>query len=89
MPRVTSFAPQRDHEHLDAAAGVDGLDAFFGQCVADGVTILKPLTPAAWGTKDFYVEDPDMTSRANFESREEVGETVPFDVQMDARLYSI
>jgi hypothetical protein len=21
--------------------------------------ILKPLAPTAWGTKDFYVEDPD------------------------------
>jgi uncharacterized glyoxalase superfamily protein PhnB len=23
------------------------------------VTILKPLAATAWGTKDFYVEDPD------------------------------
>jgi catechol 2,3-dioxygenase-like lactoylglutathione lyase family enzyme len=50
---------RRDHEHLDAAAGVDGIEAFFRQCVANGVRILKPLTPTAWGTKDFYVEDPD------------------------------
>lgn len=50
---------RRDHEHLDAAAGVDGIEAFFKQCVANGVTILKPLAPTAWGTKDFYVEDPD------------------------------
>ena len=50
---------RRDHEHLDAAAGVDGIEAFFRQCVANGVKILKPLTPTAWGTKDFYVEDPD------------------------------
>jgi len=42
---------RRDHEHLDAAAGVDG--------IANGVAILKPLAPTAWGTKDFYVEDPD------------------------------
>lgn len=50
---------RRDHEHLDAAAGVDGIEAFFMQCVANGATILKPLTPTEWGTKDFYVEDPD------------------------------
>ena len=50
---------RRDNEHLDAAGGVDGIEAFFDQCVADGVTILKPLAPTEWGTKDFYVEDPD------------------------------
>jgi len=50
---------RRDNERLDAAAGVDGIEAFFKQCVANGATILKPLAPTAWGTKDFYVEDPD------------------------------
>ena len=50
---------RREHEHLDAAAGVDGIDAFFAQCVANGATILKALTPTPWGTQDFYVEDPD------------------------------
>ena len=50
---------RRDNEHLDAAAGVDGIEAFFQRCVAGGVTILKPLAPTAWGTKDFYIEDPD------------------------------
>jgi len=50
---------RHDNEHLDAAAGVDGIEGFFEQCVANGVTILKPLIPTAWGTKDFYVEDPD------------------------------
>jgi catechol 2,3-dioxygenase-like lactoylglutathione lyase family enzyme len=50
---------RRDNEHLDAAAGVDGIEAFYGQCVANGITILKPLTATAWGTKDFYIEDPD------------------------------
>ena len=48
-----------DNEHLDAAAGVDGIEAFYEQCVASGVTILRPLSPTEWGTKDFYVEDPD------------------------------
>ena len=50
---------RRDHEHLDAAAGVDGIEAFYDRCVANGVTIIKPIAPTAWGTKDFYVEDPD------------------------------
>src|SRR5688500_6727245 len=50
---------RRDNQHLDAAAGVDGIDAFFNTCVANGVTILKPLAPTEWGTRDFYVEDPD------------------------------
>jgi catechol 2,3-dioxygenase-like lactoylglutathione lyase family enzyme len=50
---------RRESEHLDAAAGVDGIEAFYGQCVANGVTIVKPLAATAWGTKDFYIEDPD------------------------------
>jgi catechol 2,3-dioxygenase-like lactoylglutathione lyase family enzyme len=50
---------RRDNEHLDAAAGVDGIEAFFRRCVANGVTILRPLAPTEWGTLDFYVEDPD------------------------------
>jgi catechol 2,3-dioxygenase-like lactoylglutathione lyase family enzyme len=50
---------RRDNEHLDAAAGVDGIEAFYEQCVANGVTIIKPLAATAWGTKDFYIEDPD------------------------------
>jgi catechol 2,3-dioxygenase-like lactoylglutathione lyase family enzyme len=50
---------RREHEHLDAAAGVDGIEAFYAQCAASGARIIKPLTATAWGTKDFYVEDPD------------------------------
>jgi len=50
---------RRDNEHLDAAAGVDGIEAFYEHCVANGVTILKPLADTPWGTKDFYIEDPD------------------------------
>lgn len=50
---------RREHERLDAAAGVDGIEAFYAQCVANGATILKPLAATAWGTRDFYVEDPD------------------------------
>ena len=50
---------RREHEHLDAAVGVDGIEAFYEQCVAKGAIIHKRLEPTAWGTKDFYVEDPD------------------------------
>ena len=50
---------RRENEHLDAAAGVHGIEAFLEQCVANGATILKPLQDTAWGTKDFYIEDPD------------------------------
>ena len=50
---------RRDHEHLDAAAGVDGIEAFFRQCVTNGTTIHNPLATTPWGTMDFYVEDPD------------------------------
>jgi catechol 2,3-dioxygenase-like lactoylglutathione lyase family enzyme len=50
---------RRANEHLDASAGVDGIEAFYEQCVANGVAILKPLAATAWGTKDFYIEDPD------------------------------
>jgi catechol 2,3-dioxygenase-like lactoylglutathione lyase family enzyme len=50
---------RKENEHLDAAAGVDGIEAFYDRCSANGVTIIKPLAPTPWGTKDFYVEDPD------------------------------
>ena len=50
---------RRDNEHLDVSAGVDGIEAFYERCVANGATIFKPLATTAWGTKDFYVEDPD------------------------------
>ena len=50
---------RREHEHLDAAAGVDGIEAFYDQCVANGAKILRPLAATEWGTKDFYLEDPD------------------------------
>ena len=50
---------RRDNEHLDACARVDGIEALYAECVAAGVAILKPLAATAWGTLDFYVEDPD------------------------------
>jgi uncharacterized glyoxalase superfamily protein PhnB len=56
---VAERSHRREHEHLDAASGVEDIEAFYAQCVANGVTILKPLAATAWGTKDFYIEDPD------------------------------
>ena len=35
---------KRDNDHLDASAGVDGVEAFYERCVANGVTIIKPIT---------------------------------------------
>jgi catechol 2,3-dioxygenase-like lactoylglutathione lyase family enzyme len=55
----TERSHRRDNEHLDVYAGVSGIDAFYAQCVASGVKIIKALAPTAWGTKDFYLEDPD------------------------------
>jgi catechol 2,3-dioxygenase-like lactoylglutathione lyase family enzyme len=50
---------RRDNEHLDAAAGVDGIEALHQLCFEAGVKVVKPLAATPWGTKDFYVEDPD------------------------------
>ena len=50
---------RREHERLDAAAGVDGIEAFYAHCIAMGVRIIQPLAATEWGTKDFYIEDPD------------------------------
>lgn len=59
-PKRSSERQHRhDQDHLDAAAGVDGIEVFYAQCVASGASILKPLAATAWGTKDFYIEDPD------------------------------
>ncbi len=50
---------RRENEHLDAYAGVEEIDAFYEQCFAKGARILKPLAETSWGTKDFYLEDPE------------------------------
>lgn len=50
---------RRTNDHLDAAAGVEGIEVFHAQCAAKGATIIKPLSDTPWGTKDFYLEDPD------------------------------
>lgn len=52
-------APKDEPESLDAAAGVAGIEAFYERCTANGARIIKPLAATAWGTMDFYIEDPD------------------------------
>jgi predicted enzyme related to lactoylglutathione lyase len=52
-------ANRRQHEHLDVYADVAGVDALYDACKAKGATILKPLERTPWGTKDFYLEDPE------------------------------
>ena len=50
---------RRSNEHLDASAGVKGIEEYYGQCVTNGAKIIKSIAATDWGTKDFYVEDPD------------------------------
>jgi hypothetical protein len=45
-----------DHEHLAASAGVDGIEAFYQRCVANGVRSSSRSLPLHWGTKDFCAE---------------------------------
>lgn len=52
-------AHRREHEHLDIYAGVVGVDALYETCKANGATITKPLAGTAWGTRDFYIMDPE------------------------------
>ena len=47
------------------------------QAVRHGATIMKPLAATAWGTKDFYIEDPDgyIISFGGSPSAERIGTT--------------
>jgi uncharacterized glyoxalase superfamily protein PhnB len=56
---IEDRANRRQHEHLDVYANVIGVDALYDACKAKGATILKPLDRTAWGTNDFYLEDPE------------------------------
>jgi hypothetical protein len=42
---------RREHEHLDAAGGVEGIEAFYALCLANGVTILRPLAATHGGRR--------------------------------------
>ena len=50
---------RHEQGHLDIYAGVAGVDALYEACMAKGATILKPLAPTPWGTRDFYLQDPE------------------------------
>ena len=60
-------APKRDREgrhrtgdeHLDAYLVVSGIDELYRELHDRGALIVKPLENRPWGTRDFYVEDPD------------------------------
>jgi uncharacterized glyoxalase superfamily protein PhnB len=56
---VADRTNRRQHEHLDVYASVIGVDALYDSCKAKSATILKPLERRPWGTKDFYLEDPE------------------------------
>jgi catechol 2,3-dioxygenase-like lactoylglutathione lyase family enzyme len=56
---VEDRANRRQHEHLDVYASVTGVEALYDACKTKGATILKPLDRTAWGTHDFYLEDPE------------------------------
>ena len=50
---------RRSNEHLDAYFVVSGVAELHAELVARGAPIAKPLERRPWGTRDFYVEDPD------------------------------
>jgi uncharacterized glyoxalase superfamily protein PhnB len=52
-------AHRRSEEHLDAYVIVQGVDALHDELVGRGAPITRPLEQRPWGTRDFYVEDPD------------------------------
>ena len=56
---VADRAHRREREHLDVYAGVVGVDALYETCKAKGATITKPLASTPWGTRDFYLMDPE------------------------------
>jgi catechol 2,3-dioxygenase-like lactoylglutathione lyase family enzyme len=56
---VEERANRRQRQHLDVYASVIGVEALYAACKTKGATILKPLDRTAWGTKDFYLEDPE------------------------------
>ena len=56
---VEDRAHRKNNEHLDASAGVEGVEALYEEFEANGATIIKPIGERPWGATDFYVEDPD------------------------------
>ena len=52
-------AHQRSGEHLDAFLAVSGVGELQAEIAGRGTPIKRPLEETPWGTRDFYVEDPD------------------------------
>ena len=52
-------AHRRSAEHLDAYLVVSGIGDLFTELVGRGAPITRPIERRPWGTRDFYVEDPD------------------------------
>jgi catechol 2,3-dioxygenase-like lactoylglutathione lyase family enzyme len=52
-------AHRRAAEHLDAYLAVSGVEELHKELAGRGARITKPLEQRPWGTRDFYVEDPD------------------------------
>jgi uncharacterized glyoxalase superfamily protein PhnB len=50
---------RKSGEHLDAYLAVSGIQELHAELVGRGASITKPLEERPWGTRDFYVEDPD------------------------------
>jgi uncharacterized glyoxalase superfamily protein PhnB len=56
---VADRAHRRQNEHLDAYVGVQGVEALFNELTSRGAHITRSLEERPWGSRDFYVEDPD------------------------------
>jgi uncharacterized glyoxalase superfamily protein PhnB len=52
-------AHRRSGEHIDAYLVVSGIDELHEEFVGRGAPIARPLESKPWGTRDFYVQDPD------------------------------
>jgi uncharacterized glyoxalase superfamily protein PhnB len=52
-------AHRKSGEHLDAYLAVSGIQELHAELVGRGASITKPLKERPWGTRDFYVEDPE------------------------------
>ncbi|HEY1251920.1 MAG TPA: VOC family protein [Thermoanaerobaculia bacterium] len=52
-------AHRRKEEHLDAYLSVSGVGELHAELAGRGAPITRPLETMPWGTREFYVEDPD------------------------------
>jgi uncharacterized glyoxalase superfamily protein PhnB len=50
---------RRSGEHLDAFLAVSGVAELHEELLGRGAPIIRPLEQRPWGTREFYVEDPD------------------------------